>query len=322
MKINKKELLRIIKESIYSALTGNSETNGTDGIKIVEYIKSANNWSYIVENLNKIWDFLDGGYKYAGYDKFCGCDNKRSLLKNANLIKIAFIDDIIIAISVYTGYAGGFKNVGITATTDTKLRGVGVDAVKKIIKTDISNFDLYFWAECSGSVEYLYNKYNGIKIPNSYASSILGKDVVPDDDGYHYMRTIKGMEQRKIIYGFNTEEIFNKVRSEMEAYIDRHINKILSMRIDESIEAPSFGRLSSMEASIAVVNVFVDERWEEWGYDFPEASLKKLRKHVSVLQEIFSKGQYPENKKDILLQAIDNGAEILNTSSPMEFFKF
>ncbi|MGM9846831.1 MAG: hypothetical protein ACI31F_02645 [Muribaculaceae bacterium] len=36
------------------------------------------------------------------------------------------------------------------------------EAVKSIIKTDINNFENYFWTECSGVIEILYSKYNEI----------------------------------------------------------------------------------------------------------------------------------------------------------------
>ena len=190
-----------------------------DVLNIKEFSPNSNNWNYIKENIKQLWEFLNNGYKRAGYEKFCGCDNYRSLLRNANLIKIGFCDGVWVAVSVYTGYRGGFKNVGITATVDENLRSQGVKIVHNIIKTDIGNFKNFFWSECSGAVERLYEKYNGIKIPNEYVSTILQKVIIPEEDGFHYLRDIKGDMQRKIMYGFNDKDTFEKILKEREEYI-------------------------------------------------------------------------------------------------------
>ena len=43
----------------------------------------------------------------------------------------------------------------------------------EIIKRNITQDKEFYWTECSGSIERLYEKHNGIKIPNEYAFDIL-----------------------------------------------------------------------------------------------------------------------------------------------------
>lgn len=296
-----------------------NETIRNELVEIVDYKPNTDDWEYIKKNSIEIWDFLNNGYKLIGYNKFCGCDSIKSLLKNASLIKIGFFNKKWVAISVYTSYLGGFKNVGITSTIDSKYRTIGVNAVNKIIKTDIKNFDKFFWTECSGAIEHLYEKYNGIKIPNSYASAILRREIELDSDDYHYSRLIKGEKQTKIIYGFNSLETFNKVKSERENYINKNINLILSMQIDESIEKPSFGRLSSIDCYINIIYFFLDQQLEDECYELPESSIIQLRKYITYLK-LFLTDCNDVEKKNEIQKAINIGEDIINTSSVMKVF--
>lgn len=314
--------MNIIKEMRYwidkiNKLNENANEKDNNVIEIKEYTPFDAKWNYIKDNILSLWDFLNNGYKKAGYEKFCGCDNHRSLLRNANLVKIGFYNNEWVAVSVYTGYRDGFKNVGITATTNDKLRDYGVRAVRTIIKNDIGNFDNFFWSECSGAIEYLYEKYNGIKIPNEYVENILQKSVTIESDGFHYSRLIQGDLQRKIMYGFNNKETFDKILSEREQYINNCINNILANRIDESTETPSFGKLSQIDCAIAIVNFFVDERWENECYELPETSLNILKKQVEFLKKEIENNSIHENKLNMAQLAIENGINILETTNIM-----
>ena len=98
----------------------------------------------------------------------------------------------------------------------------------EIIKRNITQDKEFYWTECSGSIERLYEKHNGIKIPNEYAFDILQTPVTLLDDGYHYERVIKGETQKKVIYGFNNEETFNIVKKEFTEHINgciKHTDK-------------------------------------------------------------------------------------------------
>ncbi len=295
-----------------------NESSNKQSFEIKEYSPKQEGWDYIKNNKQQIWNFLNVGYKKAGYEKFVGCDNSRSLLKNANLVRIAFYEKEWVAISVYTGYRGGFKCVGITATTNEKLRECGVNAVHHIIKNDVGSYELNYWAEASGSVEKIYEKYGGIKIPNQYAFGILLHPISKlSEDGFHYERIIKGETQEKIIYGFNNGETYQKVLSEYKQYIEDSIKAITSIQIDETIEKPSFGRLSKLQCAVAVVNFFVDQKWEGC-YDFPFESLKELSKYVEVIKIAIDNNSVPENEREVAMMALENGTLILRTSSPMQ----
>ena len=297
-----------------------NEQNTIREYEIIEYTPEMN-WDYILQNKTEIWNFLNDGYVYAGYDRFCGCDNVRSLIKNASLIKIAYYNNIYIAISVYTSYREGFKTVGITATTNENLRPLGIDAVHFIIKKDICNYDKFFWTECSGAIEHLCEKYNGIKIPNEYAFGILQREIKLEDDGYHYIRKIKNDEQRKIIYGFNSDTTFQKIKAEHEEYINNCIEKILNMQINEEVETPAFGRLSRLDTALSIINFFIDQRVEEGSYDLPQSSLNLLEKYINLAEELNNTNCSTTYDMNIVKHIILMGKDILDTCSPMKLSK-
>lgn len=187
----------------------------------------------------------------------------------------------------------------------------------EIIKRNITQDEECYWTECSGSLERLYEKHNGIKIPNKYAFDILQTPVTLLDDGYYYERVIKGETQKKVICGFNNEETFNIVKKKFTEHINGCIQHILNCQINEDIETPSFGRLSKVQCSVAIVNFFVDLRWEDECYELSLESMKLLSNHVKQSKSAVNDGQQDE----ITALAIDNGENLLNTMSVMTFKK-
>ena len=313
--ITETELRSIINETIHKLFENDVESNS---YIVKDYTKNSPEWeTYIKPNRRKIWDFINNGYVASGSGEFIGCYDERSLYKNANLIKIAFCGDTWIAVSVYTGYQGGKKCVGITATTDNEYRKIGIEAVRDIIKNDISMYEQFYWTECSGAIEHLYEKYNGIKIPSVFAKEIIGRDIILiEGDEWHYMRQIKDENFVKIIYGFNTQETFDKVKEEYSNYIHSCIQNINDKRINEETETPSFGRYSETDALIRIINIFVNLRIEDGIYELPDDCIAVLKSIVRKLDKIGDK------TNEMVLTAIENGQDILETSQPMLLHKF
>lgn len=181
-----------------------------------------------------------------------------------------------------------------------------------------------YWTECSGAIEHLYERYDGIKIPSEFAVEIVGGDAKPigGNDLYHYERTINDESQKKIIYGFNTPDTFNAVKEKYSQYIQSCIQRIEEKRIDETIETPSFGKYSSVDCAVNIINIFVDLRWENKMYEFPKEQLNVLKQNVNCLRSLISGECLSKEKLQIVRQAISNGEEILSTSLPMELHQF
>lgn len=100
--------------------------------------------------------------------------------------------------------------------------------------------------------------------------------------------------------------------------IKRTIEQIEKQQIDEAVEQPTFGRWTRLECAVAIVNFFVNERWEGGCYDFPESSLMQLKENVEIIEQSLNEGQVPEDKLEITKQALDNGKYILETSSILQ----
>ena len=74
----------------------------------------------------------------------------------------------------------------------------------------------------------------------------------------------------------------------------------------------------SIEQSENIINVFVDIRWAYRIYELPEDKFPLIKESVKILSKYVSSGECPQDKIARLQQAIDNGNEILSTSSPMK----
>ena len=197
-------------------------------------IENNDDYIYIRDNAKMLWDFFDSGYKYANLKEFRSCVNPRALRKNTSCLKVALFNDIIVAASIYTPYQEGMKCVGITATTDEKYREIGKYAVIQIIKEDISLVGEFYWTVCSDTIEHLYKKHGGIKIPNDYIELFISKYKSLSDDGYHfYIEVPDGdgeMEDvKKIIFGFNSKETFEHIKNKNDERIMKYINRITNI---------------------------------------------------------------------------------------------
>ena len=178
-------------------------------------------------NMNKyidvVWDMLQAAYKDIG--GFLTAKSKNELIKKSSLWKLVRKNNKIVAVAIYTSKHGGRKLIAAAADGTS----IGKDALYSIIREDIKMMaQRQAWAEVSGKMEYLYNKFGGVVVPSKYVQDILrGKEISNQKSDGHYSRYIKGTPHEKIIFGWIDPDIKNKVDSRLnESYID--IDKMYS----------------------------------------------------------------------------------------------
>ena len=271
--------------------------------------------NFIKDNKKVLWKFLDDGYRCIGYsDGFKGCTNERSLGNNAILVRVAYHDKDIVAVSVYTGYLGGHKCVGITATTDPALRSIGKEAVKKIIQTDLKLYKEFYWCECSGSIEHLFKEYKAIAIPNEYAEAIIGKVESLDDDGFHYDRYIGNNLETKVIYGFNSKGLYERVKKEHEEYIkdsERQLREYWGLMESDQ-------KFRELMLAKGIVDIFIRMRYEWDTYEFSKESMDKLKENLKIINNAIETGAVPDSYEDIFKNSAEYGKNVLDSSTYLE----
>lgn len=178
-------------------------------------------------NMNKyidvVWDMLQAAYKDIG--GFLTAKSKNELIKKSSLWKLVRKNNKIVAVAIYTSKHGGRKLIAVAADGTS----IGKDALYSIIREDIKMMaQRQAWAEVSGKMEYLYNKFGAVVVPSKYIQDILrGKEISNQKSDGHYSRYIKGTPHEKIIFGWIDPDIKNKVDSRLnESYID--IDKMYS----------------------------------------------------------------------------------------------
>ncbi len=289
---------------------------------IKNYSRENIGWKdFIATNKKFIWNFLNDGYKSAGYDGFYGCYDERSLSRNT--CQVTFVEDNnkIVAVSVYTDYQEGKKCVGISKTTDPKLSRAGSEGVKKIIRRDIGLYSDFYWCECSGAIEHLYEKYHGIKIPVEYAPMILGKKQISfiEGDDYHYTREINGEQETKIIFGFNSKDTYNLVIEKYREYV-----KESTKWIDEHqdlLESDDSELSKQIKKAKGVVKIFVGMRIEDGVYEFPDDCLSLLKDNIDFLENVIEKNICPDELKHSVNVMIDYGKDVYDSSTSLEINK-
>lgn len=160
-----------------------------------------------------VWDMLQNAYKEIG--GFLTAKTKDELIKKSSLWKMVRRNGKILAVKIYTSKKGGRKSIAC-ATNGTQE---GKDALYSILKEDIKMMDQrQAWAEVSGKMEYLYNKFGGVVVPSKYVQDILkDKEIFGQKDDGHYSRNIKGEPHEKIMFGW--------IDPEIKQHVDNRINE-------------------------------------------------------------------------------------------------
>lgn len=96
--------------------------------------------------------------------------------------------------------------------------------------------------------------------------------------------------------------------------IKSKIDYVVTHLYDPSLEHSSFGRLNRLDCAIAIINLFVDQRWEESCYCFPAESLDILREQIEIVEFAIASDIVPRIKEEMAKLAVWNGYEILRTS--------
>ena len=193
------------------------------------YITVTNN-NDMSKYVDIVWDMLQNAYKEIG--GFLTAKTKDELIKKSSLWKMVRRNGKILAVKIYTSKKGGRKSIAC-ATDGTKE---GKDALYSIIKEDIKMMDQrQAWAEVSGKMEYLYNKFGGVVVPSKYIQDILAdKEIFNQKNDGHYNRNIKGEPHEKIIYGWIDPEIKARVDARLnESYNDVDRMEQLNRTIDD-----------------------------------------------------------------------------------------
>ena len=105
-----------------------------------------------------------------------------------------------------------------------------------------------------------------------------------------------------------------QLKSLVALSIKSNIDFVLTNLYDPTVEHSSFGRLNRLDCAIAIVNLFVDQRWEEECYHFPEECLNILRDQIEIVEEAITNATVPKDKEEIAKLSVWNGREILRTS--------
>lgn len=296
-----------------------SEQGGVD-YKVYFPKENQDDYEYIKDNRNMLWDFFDAGYKYANLGGFRSCISPKSLWKNASCLKVGLYNGVLVAASIYTSFQKGMKCVGITATTDEAYRSIGKTAVVHIVKEDINLVGNFYWTECSDALEHLYEKHGGIKIPNDYVELFVKRYKSLSSDEYHFSVEIADgdgdtEEVEKVIFGFNSKETFEYIKSKNDERIMKYINRITNVTVKESVYVKN---LSKEDYYTEVVYVFYEDRVDGFK-DYSIETMSILKEAVEYLKQFV---ELNKNNKDINIKkystAVWNGEDLIATATVMD----
>ena len=146
----------------------------------------------VFELLSVAYANVRGGLLFSSADE---------LVMNTSVWRVIYFQSTIVGVVIYKAKRG-LKMVALALANNL------TKPIKKHTKTMLSYlFKVTFsnsWMEVSEGAERFILGIGGDRfiMPNSYASSLTGKDILDlDDDGLHYYREINGVVKRKLIIG-------------------------------------------------------------------------------------------------------------------------
>lgn len=225
-RINESQLNRIIKDCIKKVISLIEEDIDTHGVLNLE---TATNMRLLTLDNNEeksswnepVWNLLQHSYeKHGGLKSYSSY--KDFIRKNHNFIIVLSDTNELLACATYRVLGQGFKMTAIGCLQTE----IGKLALQEIIKHNIKNLNLHYWAEVSGAIEHYFKKHNGYPIPNTMANEILevpaNKIRLCSGDKVHYERMIgigsNGDWYVKMIFGIKDEATFNRVLEIVDDY--------------------------------------------------------------------------------------------------------
>lgn len=169
-----------------------------------------------IRYLDLVTSMIYNSYKeIGGFKHIKDIDELRKelekLAQEDGMWKLIKRNDHIVSAGIYRYTPFGRKTIGTASSGDF----IGKRGVYQIKGEDIKNQRTY--AEVSGKIEHIsINKFNATKIPNKFAELILGKEVHPDEDGFHYTRDINGVTTKKVLIGRIDDDLLKKLEQERD----------------------------------------------------------------------------------------------------------
>jgi hypothetical protein len=223
---------------------------------------------------------------------------------------------------------GGFKCVGITklVTNNPSLTQLAKDAIKHIIKEDISNFQDFVWTECSGAVEHLWNKYSDgwLRIPNIYLPIIFPSNIMDtvelyENDDYHYSRWIHAGPNRSIkidkcIFGFPNAKILEDYIERRNMTLQELIDKLSSSVVLEHMFTNVPNDINNANEIIMYICGFVEEAHI---YELTEFEMKMLVESIDLITKFVKErgGRLTQEKREDLIETAEYGMDFANCCS-------
>ena len=197
-------------------------------------------------------------------------------------------------------------------------------------EADINNCKSFYWCECSDAdvIEHYYSKFGGFPIPNIYAKYILEqnenqKGIVKSlsEDGYHYEKYFRKLDRcvTKIIYGFNTVELFNKFVENRTVEFQRWIKSIEDRT---NTVSESYEHYSEIDAAFDIIDIFCEE-FSNGEVDFPPYAINVLEKYKNILKESLDLSKhYSRYSTEDIEDAYDVAMEFLEIFNVLKLYKF
>ena len=299
-KLTESKLKNIVHNAIMEHIEELSKIDNR--ISIYTYdLSNDEDYEDVLSKLPVLWEMILNSYKHIGGVK--GIKKEKELITKHNLVRIAYLNNDIIAVAFYSdrlkgnklaycGTRGNFGKLGMSTI-------IGRDSDPEYIEE-------YNWVECSGGIEKLFRRAGGYNLPNKYVSDILNNtNIKLLPDGFHYERTIGERSNTtftKTIYGFNSEEAIKMVYNDVFGDLISDIKLAYERLKDNQTLNKDNNKTYHNREEVALI--IIDKIDELHSYadinEFPKFIIDELIKNIQHLKTINGRQRSVEYAEEIL----------------------
>ena len=307
IQINESDLRGMIKATIMNVFGRVDLSDGTYEFEDENRIKKYS---------HQVWNILQTAYKPEG--GFYSYSSVKDMEKLTSLMVICVKNRRIVACAIYRDDLGGQKLNGC-GTIDGSNENKSL--LRQIIRDDIENMEKYHWVEVSYPLEKWFKEMGGNPVPAQLAHSLLHKSkskITILDDNVHYKREIgrDGMIATKIIYGFSSHSVYEKVMKNLESYtgfdnyaeFKDYVNNL--PKINENFDYLDNNENKEVALAMEIV-IQIGNLWEDGGRELTPKMHKLLQQSISVLLNC-------TNKTNQIASLIKHGRYYLDNMDVLE----
>jgi len=175
----------------------------------------------------------------------------------------------------------------------------------------------FYWIVCSDAIEHLWENFGSTKIPNIFVNDYLGnKKYELANDEYHFYINIADENYKKIIFGYNSEETYNKVVNYIKNEINNSVNNVSESFMPNKDKVIDIAKIYSKNLA-AYIDLIDINGW----YELPEECIVDFKQMINDVESVVKDMNANEYVYKHINENLNTCKELLKIIQPLKINK-